>query len=64
VKDLIAADIEKINGRIGKWEQVKSFRLLPQPFTVEGGELTPTLKLKRKNILVKYGELVTEIYSA
>lgn len=64
VRDLIAADIEKMNAKIGKWEQVKAFRLLPQPYTVEGGELTPTLKLKRKNILAKYGELVKEIYSA
>jgi long-chain acyl-CoA synthetase len=63
VKDLIANDIDKINAKLGKWEQVKAFRLLPNAYTVEGGELTPTLKLKRKNILAKYGELVKEIYS-
>lgn len=56
------SDIEKINVNLGKWEQIKKFKVVPIPFTVEGGELTPTLKLKRKPIMEKYGYLVKEIY--
>jgi long-chain acyl-CoA synthetase len=60
--DLMAAEIEKRNGRFGKWEQIKAFRILPGPFTIERGEITPTLKLKRKKILENYADLVAEIY--
>jgi len=64
VQNLISDEIEKVNQKVGKWEQVKSFKLVPEPFTVEGGELTPTLKLKRKNIAIKYSELIHQIYTS
>lgn len=60
--DLIALEIEKRNGRFGKWEQIKAFRILPGAFTIDRGEITPTLKLKRKKILENYAHLVAEIY--
>lgn len=62
IRDLILAEIEKRNPRFGKWEQVKAFRLLPRVFTIEAGEITPTLKLKRKKIMENYQHLVNEIY--
>ena len=45
-----------------KWEQVKVIKVIPEPFTIEGGELTPTLKLKRDPIKKKYGALIESIY--
>ncbi|MFZ4785941.1 MAG: AMP-dependent synthetase/ligase [Flavobacteriales bacterium] len=60
--DLLAVEIEKRNDRFGKWEQIKAFRILPGPFTIDRGEITPTLKLKRKKILENYAHLVAEIY--
>lgn len=54
--------IKQINPRFGNWEQVKSFRLTPNIWSIEGGELTPTLKLKRKIILQKYQNLYDDIY--
>ena len=44
-------------------EQVKKFELLPDEWTIDGGELTPTLKLKRKVIMEKYKEAVAKIYA-
>ena len=64
VVERIWKDVEKTNQGFGKWEQVKQIRLLPEMFTIEGGELTPTLKLKRKPILAKYASLIEDIYSA
>ena len=43
-------------------EQVKVIKVIPEPFTIEGGELTPTLKLKRDPIKKKYGALIESIY--
>ena len=47
-----------------KWEQVKKVHFLPAPFTIDGGELTPTLKLKRKPIMKKYADAIEGLYGA
>lgn len=52
----INLEIAEINQGFGNWEQVKKIALLPTEFSIVGGELTPTLKLKRKKILEKYQE--------
>lgn len=62
VKTRISEEIEKINDKFGNWEKVKKFELTPQIWSIDGGELTPTLKLKRKNILEKYKDLYQKIY--
>ncbi len=56
-------EIAEINQVFGNWEQVKKISLLPAEFTIDGGELTPTLKLKRKKILEKYQEGYQKIFS-
>ncbi len=64
-KDVIARigqDIEELNSRFGKWEQIKRFELTPDVWSVEGGHLTPTMKLKRKIVLEKYKALYDRIY--
>lgn len=62
--DRINEEIAVINKEYGSWEQLKKVKLLPQEFTIEGGELTPTLKFKRKKILEKYQAQYQAIYSA
>ena len=59
----IGQDVERLMEPFAKWEQVKVIRVLSEPFTIDGGELTPTLKLKRKPILAKYAELIDSIYA-
>ncbi|MEL1242289.1 AMP-dependent synthetase/ligase [Flavobacterium flavipallidum] len=58
----IQQEIDSINSKFGHWEQIKKFELTPTVWSIDGGELTPTLKLKRKNILEKYQELYKKIY--
>lgn len=55
--------VEKYNQYFNHIEQVKKFELLPQEWTVDAGELTPTLKLRRKVILEKYKEAIERIYA-
>ena len=47
---------------LARYETVKKFRLLPHPFTQEAGEITPTMKLKRKAINEKYEDVIAEMY--
>jgi len=60
-KKLIKAEVDKVNKALAQFEAVKKFALLPAKFTVEGGELTPTLKVKRKGVRVKYGPVLDSL---
>ncbi|MBP1762108.1 MAG: Long-chain-fatty-acid--CoA ligase [Firmicutes bacterium] len=54
--------INELNQHFGRVEQVKKFKLMPEEFTEENGELTPTLKLKRKVITSKYQKDIDALY--
>lgn len=58
----IYQEINHFNAKFGNWEQVKKFELTPDVWSIDGGQLTPTLKLKRKVVLEKYKELYAKIY--
>jgi long-chain acyl-CoA synthetase len=61
---LFEAELQRINPSFGRYMQVKKFALLAEEWTTSGGELTPTLKLKRKHILQKYGKEVETLYAS
>ncbi len=63
VKERTWKDVEKYNKRFGHIQQIKKIELVPDIWTVETGELTPTLKLKRRVILKKYESLIEKIYN-
>jgi long-chain acyl-CoA synthetase len=56
-------EIEKFNVRFGAWEQLKRVQFCFEEWSIEGGELTPTLKLRRKKIMEKYADLYKKIYN-
>ncbi len=62
VLQLIGSEIEAVNARLARVEQVKDFRLIDQLLTAEDEELTPTMKLKRKVVTAKYAELIGTMY--
>lgn len=55
-------EVEYYNQDFGSWEKVKKFALIPSDWSIDGGEMTPTLKLKRKPIMAKYSKYVESIY--
>ena len=59
----IAAIVGAVNERHAHVEQVRKWRVLPQALTVAGGELTPTLKVRRAAVNEHYAELITEMYA-
>ncbi|MEX0967065.1 MAG: long-chain fatty acid--CoA ligase [Bacteroidia bacterium] len=62
VKDKIQQEIDRYNSELGQTEKIKQFRLLPKPFSIDAGELTPTMKLKRKVIMAIHAGLIEDIY--
>ncbi len=58
----IEAAVEQANKAVSRAEAIKAFRILPDDFTIEGGELTPTLKVKRNVVAEKYGDVIADIY--
>jgi len=54
--------IEEKNSRLARFEQIKKFRIISHDFSQETGELTPTLKVKRKIVNEKYNDLIKEMY--
>jgi long-chain acyl-CoA synthetase len=63
VQDLVWSEIEKVNKQFARVETIKKFRLIDQLLTPEDDELTPTMKLKRKFVNVKYKELIDSMYT-
>ena len=55
--------IDAVNARLARVQAVKKFKVIPQEFTVEGGELTPTMKVKRKVVHEKYKKEIDKLYS-
>jgi long-chain acyl-CoA synthetase len=62
IVDRLFQEVTKVNEGLGHWEQVKKIVLLPKEFTIDAGELTPTLKLRRKPILARHAELIDTLY--
>jgi long-chain acyl-CoA synthetase len=59
----IQKEVDAINERFGNWEKVKRFELTADVWSIDGGHLTPTMKLKRKIIAEKYKDLYAKIYN-
>lgn len=58
----INQDIRKLSNELAKFERIKNFKLKRNPFSMEEGEMTPSMKLKRKVIERKYAEPINEMY--
>ena len=62
VIERISKEIDEANEGFAKWEKIKQFRLTPDEWSIEGGHLTPTMKLRRKEVKAKYLDLYESIY--
>jgi long-chain acyl-CoA synthetase len=58
----IGQDIKKLSNELAKFERIKNFKVKRNPFSMEEGEITPTLKAKRKVIESKYAEAINQMY--
>ena len=60
----VQAIVDGVNSELSRFEQIKRFRVLPRDFTAEDGEVTPTLKLKRRVVEQHFAAEIEELYSS
>jgi long-chain acyl-CoA synthetase len=58
----VAAAVDGVNKRLNRWETIKVFRILDRDLTVEDGELTPSMKVKRKVVETHFADTIAEMY--
>ncbi|HVG21044.1 MAG TPA: long-chain fatty acid--CoA ligase [Blastocatellia bacterium] len=62
VTDMMKAEVGRLTRELADYEKVKRIALLPDEFTIDGGELTPTLKVRRRVVEQKYNHLIESLY--
>jgi len=62
VEDLIRSEIDRLSAGLASYETIKKFVIAREPFSIESGELTPSLKIKRKAVLEKYADEIEALY--
>jgi long-chain acyl-CoA synthetase len=63
IVNLIERQVDKFTEELAQFEKIKAVALLPKELTIESGELTPTLKVKRRVVTDKYKELIDRLYA-
>ena len=63
ISDVIQTEVNRFNEQLGQVERIKRFKLVPDAWTPQTGEVSPTLKLKRRVIGEKYASLISEIFA-
>ncbi|HVK36202.1 MAG TPA: long-chain fatty acid--CoA ligase, partial [Microlunatus sp.] len=62
VRDLIDGHVSQANRKLERWETIKKFEILPQEFSIDAGEVTPSLKIRRKAVEQKYSATLNSLY--
>ncbi|MGV9867691.1 AMP-dependent synthetase/ligase [Rhodococcus koreensis] len=62
-RNLIGGYVEELNAGLNRWEQIKKFRILERELTVENGEITPSMKLKRKVVMTNFSGELENLYT-
>jgi long-chain acyl-CoA synthetase len=63
VRALFAAEVGAVNATLARFETVKRFALLPEPFTIASGELTPTIKVRRRTVEQRHAATIAALYA-
>ena len=62
MKAALQKDVDALNAKLASYETIKKFAILPTDFTEASGELTPSLKVKRKVVIEKYRAVIEGLY--
>ncbi len=59
---MISKDIDSLNLQLNRWEQIKKFTIIERELTVEEGDLTPSMKLRRKVVVDTFSDSLMRLY--
>jgi long-chain acyl-CoA synthetase len=59
---MVAAYVKELNAKLNRWETIKKFAILPRDLTIEAGEITPSMKIKRRNVEANFAEQIDRMY--
>ena len=62
IKEWFEKDIKKISNELAKFERIKNFKIKRNPFSIDEGEITPTMKVKRRVVEKKYANAIDSMY--
>ena len=62
-KQVVQGYVDEMNLRLNRWEQIKRFIILPRDLSVEEGEITPSMKIKRRVVVKKFKDDLDELYT-
>ena len=60
---MVAGYIDQLNSRLNRWETIKKFTVLRRDFTIDDGELTPSMKIKRRSVEENFAEEIERMYA-
>ena len=60
---MVEGYVKELNARLNRWETIKKFAILPRDLSVEDGELTPSLKIKRKVVETRFSDVIESMYT-
>ncbi|MGH9478429.1 MAG: AMP-dependent synthetase/ligase, partial [Terriglobales bacterium] len=63
IRTLFQAELDRVNAALARFETLKKFVLIPEPFTIASGELTPTIKVRRRAVEANYREQIASLYA-
>ncbi|HEY8456593.1 MAG TPA: long-chain fatty acid--CoA ligase [Actinopolymorphaceae bacterium] len=63
-REMVQKYVDQLNSRLNRWETIKKFAILDHDFSVEEGEMTPSLKMRRKAVEAKYADLLDKFYAS
>ncbi len=63
VRGIVQREIDRLNEQLGRHERIRRFTLLPRDFSIDEDEITPSLKVKRKNVEKKYADVIEAMYA-
>ncbi len=64
IQKLVAEAVNQLNSHLAQYETIKKYHVLPKEFTVEDGDLTPSMKVKRKQVCQKFRAEVDAMYAS
>ncbi|QSB17202.1 long-chain fatty acid--CoA ligase [Natronosporangium hydrolyticum] len=62
VHELVGGYVEELNGKLNRWETIKKFAVLPRDLSIEDGEVTPSMKIKRRGVEENFSDTIDKLY--